>query len=82
MTGLKMTTMTLKEMRATRVRGESKTAFAFLHWNKLAGIEPEDDEDSPDTTLAIREAITLIVALGVQQVVAIWNRLPSNLTCM
>ena len=58
MTGLKMTTMTLKEMRAARERGESKTDLALLHQNKLAGIEPEDDEDSPDTTLAIREAIT------------------------
>ena len=58
MTGLKMTTMTLKEMRATRERGESKTDLALLHQNKLTGIEPEDDEDSPDATLAIREAIT------------------------
>jgi uncharacterized protein (DUF4415 family) len=58
MTGLKMTTMTLKEMRAARERGDSKTDLALLHQNKLAGIEPEDDEDSPDATLAIREAIT------------------------
>lgn len=58
MTGLKMTTMTLKEMRAARERGESKTDLALLHQNKLAGIEPEDDEDSPDATFAIREAIT------------------------
>ena len=57
MTGLKMTTMTLKEMRAARERGESKTDLALLHQNKLAGIEPEDDEDSPDATLVIREAI-------------------------
>ena len=28
----------------------------MLRQNKLAGIEPEDDEDSPDATLAIREA--------------------------
>lgn len=58
MTGLKMTTMTLKKMRAARERGDSKTDLALLHQNKLAGIEPEDDEDSPDATLAIREAIT------------------------
>jgi hypothetical protein len=49
--------MTLKEMRAAR-HGESKTDLALLHQNKLAGIEPEDDEDSPDATLGIREAIT------------------------
>lgn len=58
MTGLKMTTMTLKQMRAARERGESKTDLALLHQNKLAGMEPEDDEDSPDATLAIREVIT------------------------
>jgi hypothetical protein len=58
MIGLKMTTMTLKEMRATRKRGESKTDLALLHQNERAGIEPEDDEDSPDATLAIREVIT------------------------
>ncbi len=57
MNGLKMTTMTLDEMRATRERGESKTDFTLLHQNKLAGIEPEDDEDSPDATLLMRETI-------------------------
>jgi len=40
MTGLKMTTMTVKEMRAARERGESKTDLEFLHRNQLAGIEP------------------------------------------
>ncbi|WP_446808501.1 BrnA antitoxin family protein [Methylomonas sp. 2BW1-5-20] len=59
MTDLKMTTLTLNEMCAARESGESKTDLALLHQNKLAGIEPEDDEDSPDATLAIREAITL-----------------------
>jgi uncharacterized protein (DUF4415 family) len=58
MTGLKMTTKTLKEMRAARERHESKTDLALLHQNKLADIEPQDDEDSPDATLAIQEAIT------------------------
>ncbi|CAG1020897.1 hypothetical protein MTYM_00613 [Methylococcales bacterium] len=66
MTDLKMTTMTLKEMRAARERGESKTDLALLHQNKLADIEPEDDEDSPDATLAIRKAITHTVALDDQ----------------
>lgn len=47
--------MTLKEMRAARERGESKTDLELLHQNKLTGIEPEDDVDSPDATLAIRE---------------------------
>ena len=57
MTGLKMTTMTLDDMRAARERGESKTDLALLHQHKLSGIEPEDDEDSPDATLLMREAI-------------------------
>ena len=57
MTGLKMTTMTLDDMRSARDRGESKTDLALLHQHKLSGIEPEDDEDSPDATLLMREAI-------------------------
>ena len=57
MTGLKMTTMTTKEMRAARERGESKTDWAVLRQNIHDGIEPEDDEDSPDATLAMRDVI-------------------------
>ena len=57
MTGSKMTTMTTDEMRAARERGESKTDWVFLRQNKLDGIEPKDDEDSPDATLLMREAI-------------------------
>ncbi|WP_082877563.1 BrnA antitoxin family protein [Methylomonas koyamae] len=57
MTGLKMTTMTIEEMAAARERGESKTDLAVLRQNQLAGIEPEDDEDSPDATVALRETI-------------------------
>jgi hypothetical protein len=33
MTGLKMTTMTIKEMHAARERGESKTDLTLLHEN-------------------------------------------------
>lgn len=58
MTGLKMTTRTVKEMRAARERGESKTDLELLHHNQLAGIEPEDDEDAPDASAAMRQAIT------------------------
>ncbi|MEQ1622903.1 MAG: BrnA antitoxin family protein [Methylococcales bacterium] len=53
-----MTTMTVKEMRAARERGESKTDMGFLHRNQLAGLEPEDDEDAPDASVVMREAIT------------------------
>lgn len=66
MTDVRMTTMTLKEMRAARERGESKTDLALLHQNKLADIEPEDDEDSLDATLTIRKAIAHTVALDDQ----------------
>lgn len=57
MTGSKMTTMTTEKMRAAREHGESKTDLAFLRQNKLADAEPEDDEDSPDATMLMREAI-------------------------
>ena len=57
MTGSKMTTMTTDQMRTARERGESKTDMVSLRQNKLDGIEPEDDEDSPDATLLMREAI-------------------------
>lgn len=57
MTGLKMTTMTIDEMRAAREHGESKTDLAILRQHKLTGIEPEDDEDSPDASMLMREAI-------------------------
>ena len=57
MTGLKTTTMTTEDMRVARKRGESKSDLALLRQNKLAGIEPEDDEDSPEASKLIREAI-------------------------
>jgi uncharacterized protein (DUF4415 family) len=57
MTGSKMTTMTTDEMRAARERGDSKTDWAYLRQNQLDGIEPDDDEDSPDATRLMREAV-------------------------
>lgn len=57
MTGLKMTTMTIEDRRSAREHGESKTDVALLRQNKLASVEPEDDEDSPDATELMREAI-------------------------
>jgi uncharacterized protein (DUF4415 family) len=50
--------MTTDKMREARERGESKTDRAFLRQNQLDGIEPEEDEDAPDATLLMREAIT------------------------
>jgi len=49
--------MTAEEMRTARERGESKTDLELLRRNQLAGIEPEDDEDSPDASSAMRETI-------------------------
>ena len=49
--------MTTDEMRVARERGASKTDWAFLRQNQLDGIEPEDDEDSPDATHLMREAV-------------------------
>lgn len=57
MIGSEMTTMTTEEMHMARERGESKTDIEYLHQNALNNIEPEDDEDSPDATLLMREVI-------------------------
>ena len=57
MTGSKMTTMTTDEMRIARERGESKTDWVLLRQSNLDGIEPEDDENSPDATLLMRETV-------------------------
>lgn len=57
MAGSKITMMTTDEMRAAGERGESKTDWAFLRQNKLDGIEPEDDQDSPDAAYLMRETI-------------------------
>lgn len=57
MTGSKMTTMTADDMRAARERGESKTDWVLLRQNALNGIEPTEDEDSPDAAQLMREAV-------------------------
>ena len=57
MNGLKMTTMTLKQMQAAREQGQSKTDWALLSQNVLNNIEPEEDEDSPDATVLMRDAV-------------------------
>jgi hypothetical protein len=55
MTGSKMTSMTTIEMRAARDRGEDKSDVALIRHNARAGIEPVDDEDSPDASVLMRE---------------------------
>lgn len=57
MTGSKMTSMTTNDMRAARDRGEDKSDVALIRRNALAGVEPADDEDSPDASALMREAL-------------------------
>lgn len=57
MTGSKMTSMTTNEMRAARTRGEDKSDIALIRRNALAGVEPADDEHSPDATALMRETL-------------------------
>jgi len=57
MTGLKTTTMTLKEMRAARERGESKTDLDRVWRMARDGIEPAEDEDSPNAAVLMRAEI-------------------------
>ena len=48
MTGSKMTTMTLEEMRAARESGKSQSDWDSVQLMVNNGIEPADDEDSPN----------------------------------
>ncbi|TVQ72198.1 BrnA antitoxin family protein [Ectothiorhodospira sp. BSL-9] len=57
MSGLKTTTLTLEQMRSHRAQGESKTDWARLKCEVEAGVEPTDDEDSPDATQKLREVV-------------------------
>ena len=57
MTGSKMTSMTLAEMRAACERGEDLSDWERIRADKLAGIEPEEDEDSPNASELMRETI-------------------------
>lgn len=77
MNGLKMTTMTTEQMQVAREQGQSKTDWALLRQNVLNGIEPEEDEDSSDATVLMREAMKKrragrsVVASGNKEQVAI-----------
>ncbi len=57
MTGSKMTSMTFEEMRTARERGESKSDWAKVQADQQAGRDPAEDEDSPDVSVAMRDAI-------------------------
>ena len=56
MTGSKTTIRTTEEMKAARKKGESQSDWALLRHNAINGIEPEEDEDSPDASMLMRES--------------------------
>lgn len=57
MTGSKTASITTDEMRAAHERGETLSDWQSVRRKVAAGIEPEFDEDSPDASDLIREAI-------------------------
>lgn len=57
MTGSKTTSMTTQEMRAAHERGETHSDWECVRRQTAAGIEPAFDEDSPDATALIEQAI-------------------------
>ncbi len=57
MTGSKMTTMTLKDMRAARERGETKSDLDRVQQMVRDGIAPAEDEDSPNAAASMRAEI-------------------------
>lgn len=56
-TGSKMTSTTLDEMRAARALGKSASDFERIRREAKAGIEPAVDDDSPDASELIRSTI-------------------------
>ncbi len=56
MSGSKQTSMTLREMRAARTLGKSKTDWARVRRLAKEGREPARDKDSPSAAKRIRAA--------------------------
>ena len=54
MTGSKMTTMTAEEMRAARESGKSQSDWDRVRRMVNKGIEPAEDEDSPNAASLMR----------------------------
>lgn len=52
-----MSGLTSKQMQIDRINGKSKSDFALVRAHATAGIDPEPDDDSPDATQLIKEAI-------------------------
>ena len=57
MTDSKTTSTTLDEMRTACARGESRTDWERVRRDVAAGVEPVLDDDSPDASHLIEEAI-------------------------
>ena len=57
MNGSKTTSMTLDEMRAAHARGESRTDWERVRRDVAESVEPVLDDDSPDASHLIEQAI-------------------------
>ena len=57
MNGSKMTLMSSKEMKVLRDNQLSKTDLAYLHQAIVPNMEPEEDDDSPDASILMRQEI-------------------------
>lgn len=57
MTGSKMTTMALEEMRAAQQRGEDQSDLTAVRQQAAAGMEPVEDEDAPDVSTLLRAEV-------------------------
>jgi len=60
MTGSKLTTMTIDEMRDTCERGADQSDWERVRREAAAGIEPADDPESPCVAKLMREEIARI----------------------
>lgn len=58
MTESQMTTMTLEELQVARARGESLSDWARIKREQAAGLEPAEDEDSPEATQLLQAEVT------------------------
>lgn len=50
--------MTLEAMKQARANGQSQSDWERVRRNAEQGVEPIEDEDAPDASLLMREALT------------------------
>lgn len=53
-----VTQMTLEAMKQARMNGQSQSDWERIRRNTQQGLEPVEDEDSPDASPLMREALT------------------------